>query len=227
MLEPPHRLARLDLRSSALSTFRLPSLWTAPKSIVATAKQERTVSSIERAIVVPVPIAEPITARLRDERMRALRVPAHVTLLFPFVETERVDDAMVNELRDFFARVRRFPFQLATVDVFEGSGHAGSSVIWLRPVPQEPFIELTNALSERYDIAPYGGAFAAVQPHLTVTHVPDGSSREHVYGRLAPHLPLACRADEATLLEEGHTAWRTVARFPFASGPQGLGEEST
>ena len=55
---------------------------------------------------------------------------------------------------------------------------------------------------------PYGGAFPAIIPHLTVAHV-------HL--TLDVTLPVASRADRVTLLEDGNGAgWRVRRTFQLA-----------
>ena len=57
------------------------------------------------ALIVPVPEAEPQIAELRlaHDSSAARGVPAHVTILFPFLDTDELDEAAVAEL------ISRFP----------------------------------------------------------------------------------------------------------------------
>ena len=126
-------------------------------------------------------------------------VPAHVTLLFPFVEGDEVDEQAV---RDLLSRFPAFDFELDRVERFE------NGVPWLHPSPSAPFADLTAAIFERWpDNPPYEGAFDEVIPHVTIT-------REDV-----EQLPIRCRATEVWLIEEQGEepggAWATRLQIPL------------
>lgn len=151
---------------------------------------------------MPVPEAEPAVARLRLEHdpMARLGVPAHITVHFPFAPPERIDEAAVGAL---VAAHAAFAYELASVEYFD------DDVTYLAPVPAEPFAALTRAVAERWPAyPPYEGAFETVIPHLTV-----GETNLE----LDVPLPIACRAEEALLLEEHGPAgaWRLRRRFPL------------
>jgi 2'-5' RNA ligase len=157
------------------------------------------------ALIVAVPEAEEAVGalRLRHDWSAALGVPAHVTILFPFAPPERVDEA---ELAALVAARAAFDFELARLETFPGE-----LVTWLAPEPAEPFVELTNAVWRRWpEFPPYEGVHEVVIPHLTVSDS----------GRLDVELdlPIACRAREVTLIEEGDDG-RWAERRRFALGP--------
>jgi 2'-5' RNA ligase len=160
------------------------------------------------ALIVEVPEAEPL---VREWRLRydnaSLGVPAHVTLLFPFVAVEHFDDVLLDELRRLFAGEAPFSFSLARVARFPE--HA-----WLAPEPAEPFKRLTALIHERYpDYPPYEGIHAEVIPHLTVAEA-DRSVQDEVDTALTPHLPIAARAEQVALLvEDAAGLWRVSERF--------------
>lgn len=162
------------------------------------------------ALIVAVPEAEVLVRewRLRYDNAR-LGVPAHVTLLFPFVPAEEVDDGLLSELGDLFARQSVVRYSLPRVACF-------TDVAWLAPVPDGAFRELTRLIVERYaDYPPYEGIHEEVIPHLTVA-IGDRAVLEEVETALTPHLPIDAEAREVTLLIEdpsGH--WQTGHRFPL------------
>jgi 2'-5' RNA ligase len=166
------------------------------------------------ALIIEVPEAEPF---VHDWRLRydnaSLGVPAHVTLLFPFVAAEHVDDILLDELRRLFAEHEAFAFSLMRLEEFP------DETVWLAPDPDEPFRRLTAAIAARYpDYPPYEGIHDEVIPHLTVTSG-DASLRTQLEPLLAPHLPIAAEAGEVTLLvenEDGH--WRAGTRFALGAG---------
>jgi 2'-5' RNA ligase len=172
------------------------------------------------ALIVEVPEAEPL---VREWRLRydnaSIGVPAHVTLLFPFVAPEHFDDVLLDELRRLFAEHDAFSFELTRLEEFP------DETVWLAPEPDDPFRRLTEAIAVRYpDYPPYEGIHDEVIPHLTVTSG-NASLRTQLEPVLAPQLPIAARANDVTLLfedEAGH--WHTGTRFPLGRG-RGLRRE--
>jgi 2'-5' RNA ligase superfamily len=83
----------------------------------------------QTALIVPVPEAEPAVGRFRASLDRAASwgVPAHVTVLYPFLPPQLVDDQVLAALRDIVAGVPRFDIVLTHVDWF------GDTVVWVAP----------------------------------------------------------------------------------------------
>jgi hypothetical protein len=155
------------------------------------------------ALIAPVPEAEPAVGATRatHDSSAARGVPAHITILFPFLPPDEIDDAA---LRDLFTRFAPFDFTLDRVERFE-DGH-----VWLRPNPSWRFADLTAAVWERWpERPPYEGAFDVVIPHLTVSDTPI---------ELNVTLPITARTHEIVLIEENESSgqWATRARFPLA-----------
>jgi hypothetical protein len=139
------------------------------------------------ALIVPVPEAEPYVSdvRLVHDGSAALGVPAHITILFPFVDGADLDEEAVE---DVLAPFTAFAFELDRV----GRWDPGS--VWLHPEPSTPFSELITAVWQRWPAhPPYEGAYDVVIPHLTVSEVPIDFD---------PPLPIACVAREVTLIEQ-------------------------
>jgi hypothetical protein len=154
-------------------------------------------------LIVEVPEAEPAIGalRLRHDSSAALGVPAHITILSPFVPPEAVDETAIAAV---LSPYDSFDYALARVETFPPG-----DVTYLAPVPPGPFIELTKAFAGRWpDYPPYEGAHATVVPHLTVS--------DSGYVTFDVTLPIAARADAVTLLEElPDGRWTTKARFPL------------
>ena len=168
------------------------------------------ICAVESAILLEVPEAEPLVGELRavGDVSASLGVPAHVTLLYPFVEDP--DPGIVEELRWFFAGVDGFRMEFATVGEFP-------EVVYLAPEPAGLVRGLTDALVRRWpDCPPYGGMFDEVVPHLTVVDTPDASLRLRAREEVAGGLPVSAVAREASLWvhPEGEP-WRCLARFPM------------
>ena len=132
--------------------------------------------------------------------MLITHVPAHVTILVPFVPLDELD---VDALRELVASQAAFDFVLDRVEHWEGG------IVWLHPEPSEPFSRLIRAVWERWpECPPYEGTHEIVIPHLTVSEEPV---------EVDPPLPIAARADEVTLIEEEEPGvWVERMRFPLA-----------
>jgi 2'-5' RNA ligase len=167
------------------------------------------------ALIVEVPEAEPLVKEWRAKHDWSAQhgVPAHITLLFPFIPTEKIDDRLHADLGGLFAAHPAFAFSLTHVARFP------DEVAWLAPEPAEPFQALTEAISTHYpEYPPYEGIHDVVIHHLTVA---EGGTELHdeVDAALTPHLPIAAEAREVTLLVEGADGmWSAAERFRL-TGP--------
>jgi 2'-5' RNA ligase len=168
----------------------------------------------ESALIVEVPEAEPLVGdwRAKHDWSAQRGVPAHITVLYPFVPTEKVDERLHADLRELFARHQAFPFSLPRVARFP-------EVAWLAPDPSEPFTGLISAVASRFpDYPPYEGMHEEVIPHLTVA---EGAVdlQDAVDAALAPSLPLEARASAVSLFLEDETGWWSRGeRYPLG-GP--------
>jgi 2'-5' RNA ligase len=155
------------------------------------------------ALVIPVRAAEPLV----DDRARDRGMPAHVTVVYPFLPGRRIDDETERELQDITGRSASFEFSLDGIGHFPG-------VVYLAPEPSEPFVDLTRAIEARWpDHPPYEGAFDTVVPHVTVAHgdeAPPG---------LEERLPVSEHATEVWLMTRLGRRWVCRARFALGSPP--------
>jgi 2'-5' RNA ligase len=168
----------------------------------------------QSALLVPVPAAEVLVgpARLEHDPVAAAGVPAHVTLIVPWVDPDilSADDRVVPDLARELAHVKAFDFELTGVRWFD------ERVLWLSPEPVEPFLELTGRLAARFRTPPWAGKFSEVVPHLTVAHAGTGGPLDQVAEGLAAQLPAPCRADEVWAMVGDGPSWRVHARVPLA-----------
>lgn len=168
----------------------------------------------ESAVIVPVPQAEPVVGvhRAQMDQSAAWGVPAHVTVLYPFVEPARLDAAVLERLA---AAVRTVPAFAAR---FERLEWFGDEVLWVAPEPAESFRALTFAVHDAFpDHAPYGGEHDDVVPHLTVAHQRPNEAMRHVAAEVARGLPFASQVSAARVIAGAPVAgsWRTVAELPL------------
>ena len=168
----------------------------------------------ESALIVEVPEAEPLVHdwRAKHDWSAQRGVPAHITVLYPFMPTEKIDARLHADLRELFASHRAFPFSLPRVARFP-------EVAWLAPEPAEPFTGLINAVASRFpDYPPYEGMHEEVIPHLTVA---EGAVdlQDAVETAIAPSLPIEARATTISLFLEDETGWwNRGERYPLG-GP--------
>lgn len=166
----------------------------------------------ESALVVPVPEAEEVVRdwRLRHDPSAAAGVPAHITILYPFLPPREIDESALADLEGLFAASPAIRFALARVGRF-------AEVVYLAPEPAQPFSALIERVARRYpQCPPYGGALAVeeVVPHLTAAQTADRRVLDAAAEALAQHLPIAAHAREIWLLAKGADArWRTRHSF--------------
>ena len=118
------------------------------------------------ALFIPVEEADSIIGRWRQEHdpLAKAGVPAHITLIVPWLEPELITSDRLSDLDETLHDVKAFEFDLTHVDWF------GRRVLWAAPVPTQPFLDLTQRLAARYGTPPWGGQFDEVIPHLTIAH---------------------------------------------------------
>lgn len=166
----------------------------------------------ESALVARVPAAEPVVGQLRELYDPAARwgVPAHVTILYPFVPPDQVDDKVVANIREVVGRFEAFEFSLTKVDQFD------TEVLFVRPDPADRFVALTAAFTARWpEYPPYEGVHDEVIPHLTVAHTGKGASFDAIRARVRSELPIHTRVDSVDLMFGSlePDSWHTVEVF--------------
>ncbi|WP_130620873.1 2'-5' RNA ligase family protein [Dyella amyloliquefaciens] len=161
-----------------------------------------------------VPEADPVVASFRDQHDPSARrgLGAHITLIYPFVESELLSPTMLARLRSTIADLPAPMFRLVEVRMFP-------AVVWLAPEPTRSIVQLAGAIERAFPDQPIGGgAFPEYIPHLTVARrVPkekDAIANE-VKARLADYGPIYCWCDNVTLLVSEDRRWRRLADFPL------------
>lgn len=169
----------------------------------------------DTALIVEIPEAEPIVADLRDRHdVAGDGVPAHVTVIYPFVPAARIDASVRSRLRAHFAGVDAFDYSFARVADFDHRN------VHLEPEPSERFSALTTGVAQAWpEYPPYGGIHDVVIPHLTVGDLLERDEAEDlvrvVRERLDRAGPIVGRATDVALLMLAEGRWSTSARFPL------------
>jgi 2'-5' RNA ligase len=173
----------------------------------------------ESAVLVPVPDAERVVGRHRArlDGSAVEGVPAHVTILYPFVAPPQITAATIEVLAAAVGSVSGFDCE------FPGTAWFGEEVLWLAPRPDEPFRALIRAVSAAFPgYPPYNGAVRDVVPHLTVGYREAGGVADlrAAEADIAGALPVRARVSRAWLMtgtsEPG--SWHAVAELPLAGG---------
>lgn len=165
---------------------------------------------LESALLVPVPEAESYVShhRFRYDSVALRGVPAHITVVFPFIPPPAMTDEAVDAVRHVLTRFSAFRFRLTKLERFpEGA-------VYLAPEPAEPFVRLTTELVDRFPAYPaYGGAYADVIPHLTVAQLPEVPTLDE-FSDIRRSLPIQCEAREILLMVENEDhQWDMRSRF--------------
>jgi 2'-5' RNA ligase len=172
------------------------------------------------AIVVPFTLPEALESIRLDHVSNARSgVPAHVTLLFPFLAAAAIRDVDLDLAATTIRATGAFDVEFRNVTSFPPDP-TPEGVVWLAPEPPGPFIALTEALSTAFPgHSPYGGIHDTVIPHLTLANVDVDIERLSAAAR--PALPFRRRADAAVLLVEDDAGrWSIDRRWPLG-GPLG------
>jgi 2'-5' RNA ligase len=166
-------------------------------------------------LILEVAEAEPAVAshRQRLDANAGLGIPAHITVLFPFMPPEEISSPVLASLEGLFAAVSRFCFQLDRSDWF------GTDVLWLGPHDPKPFQALTRTVTREFPaFLPYEGQFGEPVPHLTVGHGRPITDLRAAEQAVNAHLPIDARATAVTLMTQQSAAgpWTRAATFALA-----------
>jgi 2'-5' RNA ligase len=168
----------------------------------------------ESAIVVRIGVPRPLERLRRGwDHAARLGVPAHVTIIYPFLPATALTPPIRRQLAVIAAAHPPFDVEFAAVGRFPG-------VVYADPSPAAPFLALTDAVVERFpDHLPYGGAFAEVIPHLTVVEGAE-AALDAVAHDLAASLPFRHRVEALEVIVEGGDGrWRRRWRIGLGVRP--------
>ncbi len=165
----------------------------------------------ESAVAVPVPAAEPLVSawRARFDSSAPYGIPAHVTVIYPFLPSSQLDASVLDGLASECATTVPFEVTFNRVGRF-------TTVVYLAPEPTAGFRDLTARFVTRWpDAPPYGGKHKDVVPHLTVADEGTHAMLDAVERDLQPKLPLTTTVDAAELYVFDGRRWQVRKRLPF------------
>jgi len=166
------------------------------------------------ALIVEVAAAERVVAQHRQQldRSAALGLPAHLTVLFPFVPQQDLGEAEMRRCAEICSGVPAFGVALSKTSWF------GEDVIWLAPDDPSPFRALTSAFAAAFpSYPPYSGAFDSVVPHLTIGDHGDLDVLRAAELAVLQGLPVTQRVVSVSLWSGSDSAgsWMRLRRFPL------------
>ncbi len=169
----------------------------------------------ETAVLALIPEAELVVGehRRRFDPTTAAGVPAHVTVLYPFVPPREVTPATVTGLAAAVGSAAPFAC------TFAETGWFGEDLLWLAPSASAEFGALTARVWRAFpEQVPYGGEHEP-HPHLTIgygRHAPPGALRV-AEAQVRSRLPITARVDRLHLLAGARAvgSWRVVAALPL------------
>jgi hypothetical protein len=165
-------------------------------------------------LVLLIPEAESLVSgwRLKHDASAAQGMPAHVTLLYPFMPFAKIDAGCHAKLAALFAGVRAF-------DLTFSQSERLPEIVWLLPEPDLPVRDLTRKIAKAFpDYPPYGGVYDDPTPHLTVAQG-DDIALETVAAGLAGRFkaPIRSRITSCSLFALRPEGWREQRAFPLAN----------
>lgn len=168
----------------------------------------------ESALIVAVPETEPAVGayRTRLDRAAGWGVPAHVTVLYPFMPPQQITAEVVDDLAALFASLSRFETDFAEVRWF------GEDVVYLAPTPDQPFRNLTAAVWQRFpQFPPYSGAHEDIVPHLTIGHDHPHQTLLDAAAAVTAALPIRASIHNVQLISGAleQNSWKTIHEFPL------------
>jgi 2'-5' RNA ligase len=176
----------------------------------------------ETAIIAAVPAAEPLVHqhRLALDPGARLGVPAHVTVLYPFVAPAALTDDVMARVAAVAAGLGAVEARLATVGWF------GTRVVYLAPEPDGWFRGATAAVHEAFpQCPPYLGAHEDVVPHLTIGDGADPEAMQRAADQVQAGLPVTDVIDRFLLIggSDAPGSWRTLRELPLAAVGRSVG----
>jgi 2'-5' RNA ligase superfamily len=138
---------------------------------------------------------------------------AHITLIYPFRDSARIDAETVRAIESVLASFASFDFALTTVEYFR----TPRVVLYLAPEPATPFKALTDAFAIEFpDTPPYGGMFDECIPHIQVADDREAETLAAIEVDVRPRLPIRATAEEVQLVEHAPEGWRGRRSFKLA-----------
>jgi hypothetical protein len=166
----------------------------------------------QTALVLPVVAADRILDhwRSRHDPSAAGGMPAHITVLAPFLDAARVGAEERTELAGLFAAHAAIEVQFRAFGALPG-------ILYLDPFPRAPIVDLIDDVRARWlEAQSSGGELAETVPHLTIATAVDPVTSTMIEGDLADRLPVRATLESAALMAFADGRWSELASFALA-----------
>ena len=164
------------------------------------------------ALVAQIGAAESVVGRWRADLDPSARrgMPAHVTILYPWIPLEQLTPGDETDLAALIKAVPAFNVSLTDIQRFP-------QTLWLAPYPADPFVRLTMDVERRWPaFEPYSGRFQTIEPHLSIGDAVDPDALGHVVAAVAPQLPINARITEIALMAQDEDGqWYLRRAYPL------------
>lgn len=167
----------------------------------------------QTGVVIPVPAADALLASVATQFPGVVRegVPAHLSVQYPFLAADELDQRVTETLSELFAPQR--PIRVT----FAECGRRGGFV-YVRPDSTEELTQLSGALRQRWpQVLRCADSDDDVGPHVTIAmHASEDVART-VEQQVIAALPISAELGEAWLVAfEGR--WVLRHRYQFGAG---------
>ena len=163
------------------------------------------------AIVLPFYELDAVVGRHR----RALTshgaegMPAHVTLIYPFVDHHDLGDPEIVRLQTALAPFSAFDVTFARFGRFA----AMPPVLYLEPDPARPLLDMIAALAREFPgFPPFGGIHETVVLHLTIAQTDEAAAMRAAEDEVGRRLPIRTHVAETAIMRHGDGGWRPRER---------------
>lgn len=149
----------------------------------------------------------------------AAGLPAHITLLCPFVPGAEENAEVRQKLATVAALLHPFSLDLSRLDIFPEP-----RVLFLDPIPREPILAMIRVIMDAFPgVKPYDGVIPIeeLRPHATLAVCPDNaqmnSLKADIRAKLPTFAPLLALVDAVYLAARIDGEWRILSRYAFAA----------
>jgi 2'-5' RNA ligase len=164
----------------------------------------------DTTLVLLVPEAESIVGKWRAtlDPAAAEGMPAHITVLYPFIPIGKIDAHVLGAIRDMCDRHLPIELEFRALGEFPG-------VVWVDPNSEECTRLLEAARASWPEQVPYGKPNLKPIPHLTVTDGAHATDEESARTAVLKELPFKARITALALMGFDGQTWVVQHEFPL------------
>ncbi len=168
------------------------------------------------AIVVPLPrcdsLLDDVATRLGIDR--PVGMPAHVTLLYPFVDAAQLVAGMAAKAQQALSHVEPFACKFSTFGRFT---FPTPTALYLQPTPIEPFKAMIAALERAFGLRSYGGQHEQVIPHMTPVEGDDVDLWGRTESAVRRSLPVSETIRTFSIYRQTDSGWQEAFTLPLGT----------